>query len=100
MLFFVSLRLRSESAPPETLTPALVKREVQRIHELLASGIVVNAWKRTEGIAIVLLLEVANEVACRAVLGALPSSQAGVLEIEMIVAVEPYLDVYPDPSRG
>jgi hypothetical protein len=99
MLFFVHLRLRTESAHRETVTPELVTLQIQHIHELLASGIVSNAWRRIEGVAIVMLMESTSEVDCRAILDALPFSQAGVNDIELVAQVEPYLDVYRDPLR-
>ena len=68
------------------------------MHEMLISGKVQNAWKRRDGVAVVLLFETSDEGECRALIGTLPFSQAGVLEIETLVPVEPYLDVFPRPE--
>jgi muconolactone delta-isomerase len=79
----------------ETLTLELVRLEVERIKELLAHGIVVDAWRRFDKIGIVLLLEAENEAECRELLAALPFGLAGVLDVELIMRVEPYREVYP-----
>lgn len=96
MILFSHLRLRSESVPPEILTPELIKLEIKRIHELLAAGTILDAWKRVDSVAILVLFEVSSEEKCRAIIGTLPFCIAGILDIEMIVAVQPYVDVFPN----
>ncbi len=61
MILFSHLRLRSESVPPEILTPELIKLEIKRIHELLAAGTILDAWKRVDSVAILVLFEVSSE---------------------------------------
>ena len=67
---------------------------------MLASGKIRQAWKKNDGLAVVLLFETSDEAECRAQIGNLPFSQAGVLQIEIIVPVEPYLDVFPFPEQA
>ena len=96
MLFLVHLGIRERTLRREVLTAELVTLEINKVKELLTTGIVLHAWKRTDAISIVLLIEALSDPGCRAVLAALPFSMAGILDIQMIVPVEPYLDVYPD----
>jgi muconolactone delta-isomerase len=95
MQFLSLLRLRTEAAHREVLTPQLVRQEIERVHELLDSGTVREAWKRRDGVAIILLVEADSEDQCRSILATLPFSDAGVLEIEMLAPVEPYIDAFP-----
>jgi hypothetical protein len=46
----------------------------------------------------VLFLDAFNEQAVRGVLSTLPFARAGILDIQMLAPVEPYAEVYPDPS--
>ena len=69
------------------------------MHELLDSGTVRKAWKRRDSVAIILLIEADSEDRCRSVLATLPFSDAGVLEVEMIAPVEPYIDAFPVRAR-
>jgi hypothetical protein len=95
MQFLTHLRLRSEAAHRDILTPQLVRQEIDRVHELLDSGTVSKAWKIRDSVAIVLQIEADSEAECRSILATLPFSCAGVLEIEMVVPVEPYIDAFP-----
>lgn len=97
MQFFFLLRLRTESADREILTKELVRAEIKAIHALLASGAIQQAWKIVDSVSIVLRFDRSSEAECRAVIDALPFNEAGILEVQMVVPVEPYLDVYPDP---
>jgi hypothetical protein len=97
MQHFFLLRLRSGSAQRDTLTPELVGQEIECVQRLLKSGIVHAAWKRTDSVSIALLFDGLNEAMCRGVIETLPFSKAGILEIQMVVPMEPYLDVYPPP---
>jgi muconolactone delta-isomerase len=96
MLFISMLRLRTESASRETLTPELVKQEMQRMHELIAAGIIRHAWKRNDGLSIIVVIEAASEAASRAIVASLPFNKANFLDIELSVGVMPYLEVYPE----
>jgi hypothetical protein len=95
MQHFFLLRLRSESAQRDTLTPELVRQEIECIQKLLKSGILHAAWKRTDSVSIALLFDGLSEAVCHSIIETLPFSKAGVIEIQMVVPVEPYLDVYP-----
>ncbi|MGB6687154.1 MAG: muconolactone Delta-isomerase family protein [Terracidiphilus sp.] len=95
MRFLSLLRLRTEAAHRDIVTPQLVRQEIDRVHELLVSGTVREAWKIRDSIAIFLLVEADSEDQCRSILATLPFSDAGVLEIEMVVPVEPYIDAFP-----
>lgn len=95
MQFLTLLRLRSEAAHRDIFTPQLVRQEIERVHELLVSGTVREAWKRRDSVAIILLVEADSGDECRSILATLPFSDARVLEIEMVVPVEPYIDAFP-----
>jgi len=99
MQHFFLLRLQSESAQRDTLTPELVRQEVESVQQLLKSGIVRAAWKRTDSVSIALLFDGLTEAVCRSIIETLPFSKAGIVEIQMVMPVEPYLDVYP-PTQG
>jgi hypothetical protein len=92
MQFFVHLGIRERSVGRDVLTAELVSHEINEVKELLTSGTVLQAWKRKH--CVVLLLEALSDPECRAVLATLPFSKAGVLDIQMIVPVEPFLAVY------
>jgi muconolactone delta-isomerase len=96
-LFLFLLRLRSKPLKPETLTPELIKLEIQRIRELLASGLLRGAWKRINMAAIAVLFEASSEGECRAAVDMFPFSQAGILETEAVMPVKLYSEIYPDP---
>jgi len=98
MAFFVHLGIQVRFVRQDILTAELLKFEIEAVKELLASGTVRQAWKRADAHSIVLLVEAGSDSECRATLARLPFSKAGILEIQLIVPVEPYLDVYPDPS--
>ncbi|MGA2886810.1 MAG: hypothetical protein ABSE51_02085 [Terracidiphilus sp.] len=100
MQLFFLLRLRTESADREILTPKLVESEIKRVQALLARGTIRDAWKRSDGVSVVLLFDGKTEVECQAVINTLPFSQAGILEIQMVVPVDPYLDIYPMSESG
>jgi hypothetical protein len=94
MQFLVHLGIRERAVGREVLTAELVSHEIKEMKDLLASGTVLQAWKREDCHCVVLLLESLSDLECRAVLARLPFSKAGVLDIQLIVPVEPYLEVY------
>jgi muconolactone delta-isomerase len=100
MQFIVLLGIQTQLVRREVLTAELVRLEIQMVKELLAAGTVRQAWKRVDGHSVVLLLEALSEPECRAVLANLPFSTAGILDIQMVAPVEPYLEVYSDPAPG
>jgi hypothetical protein len=98
MQFFVLLGIRLQSASREILSPKLISLEIQAVKDLLKSGRVRQAWKREDCPCVVLLFDAVSEQACRGALAALPFAKAGILDIQMLVAVEPYTEVYSGPS--
>ena len=98
MLFFVHLGIRTKSVARDTLTAELLGYEIHAVKELLASGTVQQAWKRLDCHCVVLLVGAFNEQECRGVLTGLPFAKAGILDIQLIVPVEPYVEVYPDAA--
>ena len=97
MQHFFLLGLQSESARRYTLTPELVQQEIECVQKLLKSGMVRASWKRSDAVSIALLFDELSEAMCRSIIETLPFSKAGILEIQMVAPVEPYLDVYPPP---
>jgi hypothetical protein len=98
MQFLVLLGIQARSAHREILTAQLVQLEIQAVNGLLESGAVSQAWKRQDCPCVALLLHAFNEQECRAILAGLPFSKAGILDIQLIAPVQPYTEVYPDPS--
>jgi muconolactone delta-isomerase len=88
---FLSLsRRRVGEFPPEAFTRELVTREAERVKALYASGILRQVWKRGDTPGAAIIGEAANDVEIRAALESLPIFQAGMLEIEAVVPLEPY----------
>jgi muconolactone delta-isomerase len=93
MRFFALISLHGEP-PREILTPELIHQEIDRIKELMRSGICRDAWRRTDKVGIILLISASSESACRELLASLPFALAGVLEVEQVIPVHSYLEVY------
>jgi len=88
---FLSLsRRRVDAFPPEAFTPELGAREAQRVKELYATGLLRQVWKRGDMPGAAILWEAAGEAEVRAALASLPIYQAGMLEIIVVVPLEPY----------
>jgi hypothetical protein len=94
MRYMVLISLIDGGVSRDTLTQKLIRDEVQTIKELLASGKCIDAWRRFDKIGIVLFLEVENETECRALIETLPFRRAGVLDVELVMAVERYTEIY------
>jgi muconolactone delta-isomerase len=90
MQFLSISRRRTDAFPPEAFTPELMARETLRVKELYASGILRQIWKRTDIPGASILWEAASEAEARAALSSLPIFQAGMLEVVMLVPLEPY----------
>jgi muconolactone delta-isomerase len=97
MQFLVLLGVKTPLIRTETLSVELIGLEIQAVKQLLSSGVVRQAWRRLDSHAVALLVYAFNEQECRAILSNLPFSKAGILDIQTIVPVQPYLEVYPDP---
>jgi muconolactone delta-isomerase len=90
MQFLSVSRRRTEAFPPESFTPELAARETHRVKELYASGILRQIWKRGDVPGAVILWEAASEAGVRAALDSLPIFQAGMLEIVIVLPLDPY----------
>jgi len=90
MQFLTISRRRTTEFPPEAFTPDLLAREGQRVRQLYASGILRQIWKRGDTPGAVILWEVPSEAEVRAALATLPIVQAGMLELQALIPLEPY----------
>ena len=90
MQFMTISRRRTTEFPPEAFTPDLAARESQRVRQLYASGILRQIWKRGDTPGAVILWEANSEADVLAALASLPIYQAGMLEIQSLVPLEPY----------
>ena len=90
MQFMTISRRRTTEFPPEAFTPDLAARESQRVRQLYASGILRQIWKRGDTPGAVILWEAPSESEVQAALASLPIYQAGMLEIQSLIPLEPY----------
>jgi muconolactone delta-isomerase len=90
MQFLTLSRRRTDQFPPEAFTAELMAHEGQRVKALYASGILRQIWKRGDIPGASILWEAASEAEVRAAIASLPIFQAGMLEILVLVPLEPY----------
>ncbi|MGA2851677.1 MAG: muconolactone Delta-isomerase family protein [Terracidiphilus sp.] len=90
MQFLTISRRRTTEFPPEAFTPDLLAREGQRVRQLYASGVLRQIWKRGDTPGAVILWEVPGEAEVREALATLPIVQAGMLELQALIPLEPY----------
>jgi muconolactone delta-isomerase len=90
MQFLSISRRRTDQFPPEAFTAELVAGEGQRVKALYASGILRQIWKRADTPGASILWEAPGEAEVRAAIATLPIFAAGMLEIEILVPLEPY----------
>jgi len=90
MQFLSISRRRTDQFPPEAFTAELVAGEGQRVKALYASGILRQIWKRGDTPGASILWEAPGEAEVRAAIATLPIFAAGMLEIEILVPLEPY----------
>ena len=90
MQFLSISRRRIDAFPPEAFTPELMARETHRAKELYASGLLRQVWRRGDIPGAAILWEAASEAEVRTALDSLPISQAGMLEILMVIPLAPY----------
>jgi muconolactone delta-isomerase len=90
MQFLTLSRRRTAEFPPEAFTPDLIAREGQRVRQLYASGILRQIWKRGDIPGAIILWEADSEAEVQTALESLPIYQAGMLEVETIIPLEPY----------
>ena len=90
MQFLTISRRRTAEFPPEAFTPDLLAREGQRVRQLYACGILRQIWKRADTPGASILWEAATESEVQAAIESLPIYQAGMLEIQALIPLEPY----------
>ena len=90
MQFLSVSRRRTDQFPPEAFAPELTAREGQRVKELYASDLLRQIWMRGDIPGAAILWEAPSEAEVRAALASLPIFQAGMLEILLVVPLEPY----------
>jgi muconolactone delta-isomerase len=93
---FLSLSRRlTDKFPPEAFTPELLRGETARARELYAAGVLRQIWKRGDTPGATILWEAASEADVRDAIASLPLFQAGLLEIAVVVPLEPYAGFGP-----
>jgi muconolactone delta-isomerase len=95
MQFLTLSRRRIDAFPPEAFTPDLIVQEAQRVKELYATGILRQVWKRGDTPGAAILWEAANEKEVRDAVASLPIYKAGMLELSVLVGLEPYAGFGP-----
>jgi muconolactone delta-isomerase len=90
MQFLSISRRRTDEFPAEAFTPELVANEGKTVKKLYASGILRQVWRRGDVGGAAIVWEAASEAEVRAALETLPLYQAGMLEIQAVVPLEPY----------
>jgi muconolactone delta-isomerase len=90
MQFLSISRRRTDQFPSEAFTAELIAGEGQRVKALYASGILRQIWKRGDTPGASILWEAPGEAEVRAAIATLPIFAAGMLEIEILVPLEPY----------
>jgi len=93
--FFTLSRRRTDAFPPEAFTPELVAQEGQRVKELYASGLLRQVWKRGDTAGAAIIWEAGSEAEVRAAVASLPIYIAGMLELAVLVPLEPYAGFGP-----
>jgi muconolactone delta-isomerase len=95
MQFLSISRRRVDAFPPEAFTPELITQEGQRVKELYAAGTVRQIWKRGDTPGAAILWEAVSEAAVSEAISSLPIFQAGMLEIAVLLPLEPYAGFGP-----
>jgi len=95
MQFFSLSRRRTDAFPPEAFTPVRIAAEGQRVKELYVSGLLRQIWKRADMGGAAILWEAMSEAEVRAACESFPLFKAGMLEIVMVVPLQPYAGFGP-----
>ena len=90
MQFLTLSRRRTDAFPPEAFTAELNAREGQRVKELYASGVLRQVWRRGDAAGAAIMWEASSEAEVRGAIDSLPIAQAGMLELAVLVPLEPY----------
>lgn len=95
MQFLTLSRRRTDAFPPEAFTPELIAAEAQRVKELYITGLLRQVWKRGDTPGAAILWEAKDEKEVREALASLPIAKAGMLELSVILPLEPYAGFGP-----
>jgi muconolactone delta-isomerase len=90
MQFLSISRRRTDQFPPEAFTAELVAGEAKRVKALYTAGILRQIWKRADTPGATILWETASESEVRVAIESLPLYQAGMLELVILVPLDPY----------
>ena len=80
---------RTREATAEVMAAGTPK-EVARVRELYASGVLRQIWHRADRPGAVLLLEAGDEAGASAAMSSLPLVMAGAVFVESLVELKPY----------
>jgi hypothetical protein len=81
---------RSHAGREAVFAGAQLKSEIDRVREIYASGVVRNIWSRSDAPGACLLLEEADYESAKASVATLPLMQAGMLQVESCIGLQPY----------
>ncbi len=95
MQFLTLSRRRTDAFSAEAFTPELVAQEGQRVKELYIAGILRQVWRRGDTPGAAIVWEAASEAEVRQACESLPIFKAGMLEISVLVPLEPYAGFAP-----
>jgi muconolactone delta-isomerase len=95
MQFLSISRRRTDAFPAEAFTPELVAQEGQRVKELYIAGVLRQIWRRGDTPGATILWEAASEAEVRQACESLPIFNAGMLEISVLMPLEPYAGFGP-----
>jgi len=93
--FLTVSRRRTDAFPPEAFTPELIAGEGRRVKELYAAGIIRQIWKRGDTPGAAILWEAPGEDSVREAIATLPLAAAGMLELVMLLPLQPYAGFGP-----
>jgi hypothetical protein len=81
---------RSDAGRDALFAGAQLKSEIDRVRELYAGGVVRSIWSRGEAAGACLLVEEVDYESAKASVATLPLMQAGMLQIESCITLQPY----------
>jgi muconolactone delta-isomerase len=95
MQFLTLSRRMTGRFAPESFTPELVAGEALRVKELYATGLLRQVGKRSDTMGAAIVWEAASETEVRDAVASLPIFKAGMLELVVLVPLEPYAGFGP-----
>jgi hypothetical protein len=81
---------RSDAGRGAVIAGAQLKGEVERVRALYAGGTLRNIWTRGDAAGACLLVEEVDYESANALVATLPLMQAGLLQIESCIPLQPY----------